>query len=272
MTETANTTDKPDAPEVGIDELIDMIGRLVPPELKTAYYRVMCHLRDLPEDDEMLRLVFAMGILTLLTRDAPLQIARERELFERTSRAFVVAAERLEATGGEYFRTLDQRMANLPEAIAKGISPREIVSRINDELCRQFRLTTIPTVAKELAATAEAIKAATKEYRDTTAEVNDAWRSAAAKARATIDDIRPSVTHAAEGARQAARELSTSFRKSYRWALGTVCVLGFVAGIMVCMAVYEHLRPYRKTVYEIPPELQLMMERRARESQPQRGR
>jgi uncharacterized protein YukE len=272
MTETSNTTDKPDAPEVGIGELIDMIGRLVPPELKTAYYRAMCHLRDLPEDDEILRLVFAMGILTFLIRDAPLQIARERELFERTSRAFVATAERLEATGGEYFRTLDQRLKRLPEDIAKGISPEAIVNRVNDSLKRQFDQSTIPAVAKELAATAETIKAATKEYRDTTAEVNDAWRSAAAKARQTIGDIRPSIDSAAEGARQAARELSTSFRKSYRWALATVCVLGFVAGIALCMAVYEHLRPYKKTVYEIPPELQLMMERRARESQPQRGR
>ena len=51
--------------------LFDSLARLVPEELQTAYYRVLAHTRTLSPDDEMLRILEAMGILALLTRHTP---------------------------------------------------------------------------------------------------------------------------------------------------------------------------------------------------------
>jgi hypothetical protein len=67
------------AAETGEATLFDSLARLVPPELQTDYYRVLAHTRTLGPDDEMLRILEAMGILALVTRHTPKDIADERE-------------------------------------------------------------------------------------------------------------------------------------------------------------------------------------------------
>jgi predicted secreted protein len=66
----------------GEPTLFDSLARLVPEELQAAYYRVLAHTRKLSPDDEMLRILEAMGILALLTRQTPKEIAEERERFQ----------------------------------------------------------------------------------------------------------------------------------------------------------------------------------------------
>ncbi len=60
----------------GEPTMFDSLARLVPDELQTAYYRVLAHTRTLSPDDEMLRILEAMGILALLTRHTPKRILR----------------------------------------------------------------------------------------------------------------------------------------------------------------------------------------------------
>lgn len=50
------------AGEVGESSMFDSLARLVPDELQAAYYRVLAHTRTLSPDDEMLRILEAMGI------------------------------------------------------------------------------------------------------------------------------------------------------------------------------------------------------------------
>src|SRR5271163_5135905 len=63
----------------GEPTLFDSLARLVPEELQAEYYRVLAHTRTLSPDDEMLRILEAMGVLALLTRHTPKDIANERE-------------------------------------------------------------------------------------------------------------------------------------------------------------------------------------------------
>jgi predicted secreted protein len=62
--------------------MFDSLARLVPDELQAAYYRVLAHPWTPSPDDEMLRILEAMGILALLTRHTPKDIAEERERFQ----------------------------------------------------------------------------------------------------------------------------------------------------------------------------------------------
>jgi hypothetical protein len=48
--------------------LFDELAGLVPEERLTEYYRVIAHTRTLSPNDEMLRILEAMGVLALLTR------------------------------------------------------------------------------------------------------------------------------------------------------------------------------------------------------------
>jgi hypothetical protein len=80
-----NTTQVPSNLAVmpgGEPTTFDSLARLVPDELQVAYYRVLAHTRGLSLDDEMLRILEAMGVLALLTRHTPKDIADEREHFQ----------------------------------------------------------------------------------------------------------------------------------------------------------------------------------------------
>ena len=57
----------------GEPSLLDSLSRLVP------NYRVLAHTRSLSPDDEMLKILEAMGILALVAQHTPADIAAERE-------------------------------------------------------------------------------------------------------------------------------------------------------------------------------------------------
>ena len=59
--------------------LFDELAGLVPAERLTEYYRVIAHTRTLSPNDEMLRILEAMGVLALLTRETPAAIARRAQ-------------------------------------------------------------------------------------------------------------------------------------------------------------------------------------------------
>ena len=75
-------------------DLIDRIANALPVEVRADYYREMRHCRSLPENDEMLRILRAMGFLVLLMVQAPERMATERL--------------RLEEAMAEALRTLQQ--------------------------------------------------------------------------------------------------------------------------------------------------------------------
>jgi uncharacterized phage infection (PIP) family protein YhgE len=242
-------------------DLIDQIADALPPEVQALYYREMRHLRSLPENDEMLRILRAIMFLTLLTEQVPARVLTEREKLERACTEIIGTAKRLEATGSEYYQELRQRLIQLPGDIATGISPKAIVELITGDLKKQFSLTTIPTVAKELAANADNIKTATKEYTRASVELNGSWRSTADSAHEAINKIKTSVSEAAKASQKAAVDFSNIFKETYRKALWVLIAMGLATEIIICLAVLDFL-PRAKTVYEIPPEVQSCIEQK----------
>src|SRR5689334_23102141 len=60
-------------------DLIDRIANALPEELRADYYRELSHCRNLPENDEMLRILRAMQFLVILMERVPGQVALEGE-------------------------------------------------------------------------------------------------------------------------------------------------------------------------------------------------
>jgi len=69
--------------ESEIQTLFDELAGLVPAERQAEYYRVIAHTRTLSPNDEMLRILEAKGILALLTRETPAEIAAERKALRK---------------------------------------------------------------------------------------------------------------------------------------------------------------------------------------------
>ena len=58
--------DNVQTPVSSLGEQIEYIGRNLPEDVRAEYYRVMTYCRDLPESDEMLRILKILNILTLM--------------------------------------------------------------------------------------------------------------------------------------------------------------------------------------------------------------
>jgi len=82
--------------ESGNQTLFDELAGLVPAERQAEYYRVIAHTRTLSPNDEMLRILEAMGILALLTRETPAEIAAERKSLRKILEASASQANAVE--------------------------------------------------------------------------------------------------------------------------------------------------------------------------------
>jgi predicted secreted protein len=103
----------------GEPTLFDSLARLVPEELQTAYYRVLAHTRTLSPDDEMLRILEAMGILALLTRHTPKDIADERERFQELLELHLQFTDEAQQKMRGYVRELETRIGDYDVSIRR---------------------------------------------------------------------------------------------------------------------------------------------------------
>src|SRR6202044_746858 len=76
--------------------LFDELAGLVPAERQAEYYRVIPPTRTLTPNDEMLRILEAMGILALLTRETPAAIAAERKSLQEILESALSKADEVE--------------------------------------------------------------------------------------------------------------------------------------------------------------------------------
>jgi type I site-specific restriction endonuclease len=238
---------KPKPLESHLGDMIDEIAKGRPEIVRAAYYREMMYCRSLPQDDEMLRILRILQILTLLMDQIPSRVAVEREKLERLfTEALQVLKEAL-STGTRYQKQLDDRLAQLPERIGKGISPETIAASINENLRQQFARSTIPETAQALALAADKMKHATAEFGATASDLGKSYRGAAAEARQAIDNINTSVSRAAGSAKRAVEELSVNFRDAYWWAIygltSAALVVGFLLGMVFLQWFDSPVRP-----------------------------
>ena len=95
-------------------DLIDRIASALPVEVRADYYREMRHCRSLPENDEMLRILRAMGFLVLLMVQAPERMATERLRLEEAMADALRALHEICECNDAYRAQLDQRLVQLP--------------------------------------------------------------------------------------------------------------------------------------------------------------
>ncbi|RPH75240.1 MAG: hypothetical protein EHM80_16535 [Nitrospiraceae bacterium] len=222
-------------------DLIDRIANALPEQVRSDYYRELRHCRSLPENDEMLRLLRAMQFLTILMVQVPADLTRERERLDHTFRSAMQKVQESLNAGTAYQKLLDERLTDLPGQISQGINPATIAMRINESLRQQFAASTIPETARALTQSAESIKNIASEFGRMAGPLIDSYRGVAERARQTIDSIRLSIDQASESASRAARELSSTFRHEYRWALYALSCLALLVGIGTGMLIQQRL-------------------------------
>jgi hypothetical protein len=154
---TVPTLHELDAAQARESTLFDSLARLVPEELQTAYYRVLAHTRTLSPDDEMLRILEAMGILALLTRHTPKDIADERERIQAMLDAHLQFSDEAQEKMLGYVHFIEGRLAELPSEIEAGLDPQQIAKILGESLRQHFVSSGLPETVAGLRATSTAM-------------------------------------------------------------------------------------------------------------------
>jgi hypothetical protein len=142
-------------PEASEPTLFDSLARLVPADLQATYYRVLAHTRELSPDDEMLRILEAMGVLALLTRGTPTAMAEERERLEGVLVHYEQCAQATLEKMLAYRNGLEARIALLPKELERSLNPADLAKLLGESLRQQFLQSGLPTTAEALQASAD---------------------------------------------------------------------------------------------------------------------
>jgi hypothetical protein len=178
---TAPVTSQLATVTAGEPTLFDSLARLVPEELQAEYYRVLAHTRTLSPDDEMLRILEAMGILALLTRHTPKDIADERERFQELLELHRKTSAETQQKTLAYVRELEARIAKLPDEVESGLAPEHIAKMLGESLRQYFLQSGITESAQGLQATGAAMTSAQKELSTVLRRLSDSQSGIAAQ-------------------------------------------------------------------------------------------
>jgi hypothetical protein len=147
----------------GEPTLFDSLARLVPDERQAEYYRVLAHTRTLSPDDEMLRILEAMGILALLTRHTPKDISDERERFQEMLDLHRQFSNEAQQKMISYVHELEVRISALPGEIEAGLDPQQIAKLLGESLRQHFLQSGITATVNGLQTASAALTSAQKE-------------------------------------------------------------------------------------------------------------
>jgi hypothetical protein len=159
----------------------DSLARLVPDELQAAYYRVLAHTRGLSPDDEMLRILEAMGILALLTRHTPKDIADERERFQELLEIHRQVSDEAQQKMLGYVHGLESRIADLPSEIEAGLDPKQIAKMLGESLRQHFLQCGVQDTVKALQTVSATMTSAQDDLAGALHKLTDSHRGVAAQ-------------------------------------------------------------------------------------------
>ncbi len=164
--------------------LFDELATLVPEERQAEYYRVIAHTRTLRPNDEMLRILEAMGVLALLTRETPAAIATERKLMRES-----LDASAAQASAIEYTSRLELRLSQLPKQLETGLDPPRIAKLLGESLRQSFQRLGLPATCSALSQSCAELNSVQKQLLNVLREVAHPDIGVVARTRSANDSL-----------------------------------------------------------------------------------
>jgi hypothetical protein len=217
-------------------DFIDAIAELLPAEQRPLWYRDMAHLRRLPADDELLRIARAMGFLALITRQAPVAIAQEREKLMAALEHAISSTNAAREDTIRFHREVENRLATMPQEIAEGVNHAAIASILAESLRQQFVQSGLPETAQALAIIGKATAQTATEFDRSSRQLLNDCRNTSKRFSDAFADMREMIGNTTEVAKDAAQALTKTFLREYKWSVLVLCtsalMLGFSLGII----------------------------------------
>jgi hypothetical protein len=213
-------------------DLIDRIANALPEELRVDYYRELSHCRNLPENDEMLRILRAMQFLTVLIEQAPGQVALEREQLAQVLAHGIESIQGTHRASLNYQKHLEARIAKLPEEIAKGISAEAIAAKLSESLRQQFHQTGLPAVADAIGVQAATLRHASKDLSTALDEFAHPKTGAVERVNDVLRWMKADLQNAGDHIRAQMNGLGKELYRTIAVLCLGAMVIGLLAGIL----------------------------------------
>ena len=169
--------------------LFDELAGLVPEERQAEYYRVIAHTRTLSPNDEMLRILEAMGVLTLLTRETPAAIAAERKQLRSILESSASQARGVEKRMEAYTTRLESRLTQLPKELETGLDPPRIAKLLSESLRQCFQRSGLSDTGSALSLSCAELNSVQKELLNVLREVAHPDIGIVAKTKSVNDSL-----------------------------------------------------------------------------------
>ena len=178
--------------------LFDELAGLVPAERQAEYYRVIAHTRTLSPNDEVLRVLEAMGILALLTRETPAAIAAERKSLQKILENALSKADEVEKRTAAYTSRLESRIAQLPKELETRLDPHRIAKLLGESLRQCFQQSGLPDAARALDQSCSEMNSVQMQLVNVLREISHPDIGVMAKVRSANDSLLRSMTTRAQ--------------------------------------------------------------------------
>jgi hypothetical protein len=175
--------------QAGTASLFDELAGLVPEERQAEYYRVIAHTRSLSPNDEMLRILEAMGVLALLTRETPAAIAAERKLLRAILESSASQASAIEKRMESYTTRLESRLTQLPKELETGLDPPRIAKLLSESLRQCFQGSGLRDTASALSQSCAELNCVQKQLLNVLREVAHPDIGVVARTKSTNDSL-----------------------------------------------------------------------------------
>jgi hypothetical protein len=214
--------------------MFDSLARLVPDDLQAAYYRVLAHTRTLNPDDEMLRILEAMGTLALLTRHTPKDIADERERFQELLELHRQCSDEAHRKMSIYVRELEAQVSDLPKEIEASLDPQEIAKMLGESLSQHFLQSGIPDTVKALQTTSSAMTSAQKQLSTALYNLSDSHGGVVAQVQCANNRLQYSLESRAQTIDALLHEWKSDLLRIWiPMIAGAAMLIGLVGGIEI---------------------------------------
>ena len=160
-----------------------------PEERQAEYYRVIAHTRTLSPNDEMLRILEAMGVLALLTRETPAAIAAERKLLRTILESSASQASALEKRMEAYTTRLESRLTQLPKALETELDAPRIAKLLSESLRQCFQRSGLPDTGSALSQSCAELNSVQKQLLNVLREVAHPDIGVVARTRSANDSL-----------------------------------------------------------------------------------
>jgi predicted nucleic acid-binding Zn-ribbon protein len=179
-----------------------------------------------------------MGILALLTRQTPMEIAEERERFQEMLDLHQQYSDEAQQKMLGYVYKLESRIARLPEKIESGLDAQKIARLLSESLRQNFFESGLPAAARCLQGTSAEMTRAQKELSAALGNLSDANGGVVAQVESANNRLTQSLEKRENALDALLHQLNTWLLCFWIPLISTAAlVIGLVAGMRIegCM-------------------------------------